>query len=44
MRLWSLHPCYLDWKGLGADWREGLLGYGKMSDPSKYWDIPYRKS
>ena len=25
MRLWTLHPCYLDAKGLVAVWREGLL-------------------
>ena len=25
MRLWSIHPCYLDTKGLLAVWREGLL-------------------
>ncbi|MGC8502822.1 MAG: pyrimidine dimer DNA glycosylase/endonuclease V [Desulfurella sp.] len=25
MRLWSLHPVYLDTKGLLALWREGLL-------------------
>jgi len=25
MRLWSLHPKYLDSKGLVALWREGLL-------------------
>jgi hypothetical protein len=25
MRLWSIHPCYLDSKGLVALWREGLL-------------------
>lgn len=25
MRLWSLHPSYLDTKGLLAVWREGLL-------------------
>ena len=25
MRLWSLHPSYLDTKGLVACWREGLL-------------------
>lgn len=25
MRLWSIHPCYLDAKGLVACWREGLL-------------------
>jgi len=26
MRLWSIHPTYLNQKGLGALWREGLLG------------------
>ncbi|MGB9634032.1 MAG: pyrimidine dimer DNA glycosylase/endonuclease V, partial [Chloroflexaceae bacterium] len=25
MRLWSLHPSYLDARGLTALWREGLL-------------------
>jgi hypothetical protein len=25
MRLWSIHPCYLDARGLVALWREGLL-------------------
>lgn len=25
MRLWSIHPKYLDTKGLTACWREGLL-------------------
>jgi len=25
MRLWSLHPCYLDPRGLVALWREALL-------------------
>lgn len=25
MRLWTLHPCYLDAKGLVALWREALL-------------------
>lgn len=25
MRIWSLHPKYLDKAGLGAVWREGLL-------------------
>lgn len=25
MRLWSIHPCYLDSRGLVALWREGLL-------------------
>lgn len=26
MRLWSVHPKYLDNKGLGAVWREGIQG------------------
>ena len=25
MRFWTLHPCYLDAKGLTATWREALL-------------------
>ena len=25
MRLWTLHPRYLDWRGLVALWREALL-------------------
>ena len=25
MRIWSIHPAYLDAKGLVALWREGLL-------------------
>jgi len=25
MRIWSIHPCYLDARGLVALWREGLL-------------------
>jgi epoxyqueuosine reductase len=25
-------------------WIDDLFGYGKMSDPSRYWDIPYEPS
>ena len=25
MRLWSIHPCHLDARGLVPLWREGLL-------------------
>jgi len=25
-------------------WTDKALGYGKQSDASKYWDIPYRPS
>ena len=25
-------------------WTDDLLGYGKMSDPKEYWDIPYEPS
>jgi hypothetical protein len=31
MRLWTLHPCYLDAKGLTAAWREGLLAQKVLS-------------
>jgi hypothetical protein len=31
MRLWSIHPCYLDSKGLVALWREGLLAKAVLS-------------
>ena len=31
MRLWSLHPRYLDAKGLTALWREGLLARKVLS-------------
>jgi len=31
MRLWSLHPSYLDQKGLVALWREGLLALHVLS-------------
>ena len=35
MRLWSLHPCYLDAKGLVALWREGLLALHFLSGKTK---------
>lgn len=31
MRLWSLHPCYLDPKGLVALWREALLAQAVLA-------------
>jgi len=31
MRLWSIHPRYLDSKGLVALWREGLLAQAVLS-------------
>jgi len=31
MRLWSIHPQYLDAKGLVALWREGLLAQAVLS-------------
>lgn len=31
MRLWSLHPRYLDGKGLVALWREGLLAQAVLA-------------
>ncbi|GHB11175.1 pyrimidine dimer DNA glycosylase/endonuclease V [Modicisalibacter luteus] len=35
MRLWSLHPCYLDTKGLLALWREGLLAQKVLQGATK---------
>ncbi|WP_338140756.1 pyrimidine dimer DNA glycosylase/endonuclease V [Candidatus Nitrotoga sp. 1052] len=29
MRLWTLHPCYLDSRGLVALWREALLAQSR---------------
>lgn len=35
MRLWSLHPSYLDSKGLVALWREGLLAQKVLQGKTK---------
>ncbi|HDR53513.1 MAG TPA: hypothetical protein ENN60_02475 [archaeon] len=35
MRLWSLHPRYLDARGLSALWREGLLALAVLSDRTR---------
>ena len=35
MRLWSIHPGYLDSKGLVALWREGLLAQNVLLDKTK---------
>jgi len=35
MRLWSIHPGYLDSKGLVALWREGLLEQNVLLDSTK---------
>lgn len=35
MRLWSLHPRYLDAKGLTALWREGLLARKVLQNKTK---------
>lgn len=35
MRLWSLHPKYLDAKGLVALWREGLLAQKVLAGETK---------
>ncbi|HVZ79842.1 MAG TPA: pyrimidine dimer DNA glycosylase/endonuclease V [bacterium] len=35
MRLWSLHPRYLDTKGLLAVWREGLLAQKVLEGKTK---------
>lgn len=35
MRLWSLHPKYLDAKGLVALWREGLLAQAVLAGQTR---------
>lgn len=35
MRLWTIHPKYLDVKGLLAAWREGLLAQKVLEDRTK---------
>jgi hypothetical protein len=35
MRLWSLHPKYLDSKGLVAVWREGLLAQAALAGETR---------
>ena len=41
MRLWSLHPHYLDAQGLVALWREGLLAPAVLKGATKgYWHHP----
>lgn len=35
MRLWSIHPSYLDQKGLVAVWREGLLAKKVLEGKTK---------
>ena len=35
MRLWSIHPGYLDSKGLVALWREGLLAQNILLDKTR---------
>jgi hypothetical protein len=35
MRLWSIHPSYLDSKGLVALWREGLLAQNVLLGKTK---------
>jgi len=42
MRLWSLHPGYLDSKGLVALWREGLLAqYVLLGKTKGYKNHPH---
>jgi hypothetical protein len=35
MRLWTIHPRYLDAKGLVAAWREGLLAQRVLADDTR---------
>ena len=35
MRLWTLHPCYLDPRGLVALWREALLAQAVIAGKTR---------
>lgn len=35
MRLWTLHPCYLDTRGLVALWREALLAQAVLGGKTR---------
>lgn len=37
LRLWSLDPSYLDWRGLSGVWREGLLAQAVLLNKTKRW-------
>jgi hypothetical protein len=37
LRLWSIHPKYLDWMGLGALWREGILAQTVLAGETRGW-------
>lgn len=42
MRLWTLHPKYLDTKGLVAAWREGLMAQSVLNKLSRGLTPGYR--
>ena len=41
MRIWSLHPQYLDQKGLGGQWEEGIIAQNTLFfQEGKYLNYP----
>ncbi len=40
MRLWSIHPCYLDQQGLCGLWREGIMAKNALEqeEEHRYWN------
>lgn len=42
MRLWSLHPCYLDQQGLCGLWREAIMAKNalRQGEDHQYWNHP----
>ena len=40
MRLWSIHPQYLDVRGLVALWREGLLAQAVLAGKTRGYTRP----
>lgn len=41
MRIWTVHPKFLDQKGLGAAWREGLMAQSVLSKYLKGMEAGY---
>ena len=43
MRLWSLHPSYLDARGLVALWREGLLAQAVLKGRTRGYQLRFER-
>lgn len=37
LRIWRIHPSYLDQKGLCGQWFEGIIAKNSLEDPDSRW-------